>query len=212
MIAARRLTLPAILALLTLLVTSAVAQPQGDRRERPAEGGNAGALAFLLLNERVRKDIELVDHQEARLQKIGEEFGKEMRRLSSGMRGLSPDERQARLAEMQAARERLDETVADVLLPHQWDRLHQIQIHQLMRRQGTGGALANEALAETLGITPEQQQRLRAKQEKVAKDVQKRIAEIHREARDEVLSVLTPTQRKKLEEMLGEPFDTQVER
>jgi Spy/CpxP family protein refolding chaperone len=128
------------------------------------------------------------------------------------MRGLSPDERQARLAEMQAARERLDETVADVLLPHQWDRLHQIQIHQLMRRQGTGGALANEALAETLGITPEQQQRLRAKQEKVAKDVQKRIAEIHREAREEVLSVLTPTQRKKLEEMLGEPFDTQVER
>ena len=78
-----------------------------------------------------------------------------------------------------------------------------------MRRQGTGGALANEALAEALGITPEQQERLRAKQEEVAKDVQKKIAEIHREAREELLSVLTPTQRKKLEEMLGEPFETQ---
>jgi len=132
------------------------------------------------------------------------------------MREMSQEEREQRMAEvrekMEKQRTEMEGKVKEILLPHQIKRLEQIQVQTRMRWAGTSGALGSEELAEKLGITEEQREKLQAKQEEVQKKLAEKIAKARQEAQDEILSVLTPEQVKKIKDLIGEPFEMQRQR
>ncbi|MCE9527221.1 MAG: hypothetical protein K8R36_14335 [Planctomycetales bacterium] len=64
-----------------------------------------------------------------------------------------------------------------------------------------------------MGITDAQREELKKKEEKVRGEFMKKYQEFYKklndETREELMSVLTPAQRKKLEDLLGAKFDLQ---
>jgi Spy/CpxP family protein refolding chaperone len=169
----------------------------------------------LLRDENVQKDLELVDEQKTKLTALAEKVRDDMRAQFQGFdfgsfRDLSEEERDKRFAEM---REKSQKVVASaqseldqILLPHQKERLKQIVVQSQLRRQDTSDALSSGALAEQLGITDEQKEKLRAKQEEVQASIREKFEKIRQEAQNELFSVLTPEQQAKLKAMIGNPI------
>jgi len=199
---------------LSLVCLPALSQAQpggGGFRGRP--GGSGGGTMWLLNDESVRKELEIVDSQAEKLTELRDSFMAEMRETFSGLRDLSQEERQAKFAElretMEEKRAALEKQIAGELLPHQVSRLKQIALQSRLRSRGTSGALSDGALAEELGITDEQKEKLTAAAEKARQKMNEKIATARKEARDEILKALTPAQRAKLEELLGDDFEFQ---
>lgn len=203
-----------VVATLSTVVVScpALAQPGGGRGfgGRGGGGGGGGGITDLLRSEQVRAELEIVDDQLEDIQSIEREIRDEMRSMFQGMRDMSPEERRERMesmrGEMEEIRASINEQVKDVLLPHQFERLEQIQVQQQVARQGMGGALSG-ALAEKLGITEEQQEQMAAKARELQAEIQEKTAQLRQEAQDELLGMLTSEQRAKIEEMMGTKFD-----
>jgi hypothetical protein len=111
--------------------------------------------------------------------------------------------------------EETEKKVQDILLPHQLKRIKQIALQMQLQSAGYGAASAfsSDQLAEELKITDEQKTQLQEKQKEVMKEMQEKTQafykQLQEESREKVLGVLTPAQRKKLEEMLGEKFQWQ---
>jgi len=203
--------------------TSTMAQPQGGGgfRGRGGPGGpggffGGGGTIGLIQQQDVQKEIELTDDQGAELQTLAEsirsEIGEEMQGMFQGMRELSDEERETRMTEIRARFEEIgkdaESRMQKVLLPHQFDRLKQIDLQSRLQRGGAA-ALSEGELAETLGLTETQRDELREKQEQVQKELDEKIGQLRVEARNQLLEVLTPEQRAKLEGMMGSDFALQ---
>lgn len=214
---AMRMVLLAVVAIALVSVNS----PAFGQRGRGFGGGFGGPPGGgngldLIGDENVRKELDLVEDQVTKLREVGESMRDNMRSAFEGvdfrsLGDLSEEEREARMAPI---REKMQKVTADaqkeidtILLPHQRERLKQIVVQQNIRRQGTSGALTSGALADELKITPEQIEALRAKQEEVQEELRKEMAQLQTEARDKVLSVLTPEQRAKLTSLMGNPIE-----
>jgi len=173
--------------------------------------GGGGEATGLLMMEQVQKELELVDDQLEKIRTIQREAGEQMRGMFEGMRDLSDEERRERFTAMQEKMQEANKATAakvdEVLMPHQRDRLKQIGLQMQMRRGG--GAANADAVARALGLTDAQRDELREKEQKVAADLRAKIEAAQKEARGQLLEVLTAEQRAKLEEMLGEPFEIQ---
>ena len=198
----------ALLVTVTAIGMASVALAQPGRG--PGGFGFDSSL-LLLMNQDVVKELEIVPEQQEKLRALGEEARNEMRDMFSGLRDLNEEERRERFAEL---REKMADVQADlkkdvneILLPQQRDRLEQIQFQSQMRR-GSGGLTSNSAV-EALDISEEQLEKMREKQEEVREEGQEKIQEETEEDRNEILSVLSPAQRKKYEELMGEPFEFQ---
>lgn len=206
----------ASIAVLVLSVISigstAWAQPDGGRRGGfvPFGGGGGGNLGMLMRDD-VRKELEIVDDQVEKLQALSSSMRDQMREMFSGFRDLSDDERRAKFQEvrgkMEQQREKLQGQINEILLPHQRDRLKQVALQMQMRYRGTSGVLSDR-LAEELDITDEQKEQLRAKAEEVRKELDEKIQKARTEAREALFEVLTPDQRAKLKDLLGDEFQT----
>jgi len=202
-----------LVVVLILTASSAVWAQREDRgqRGRGFFGGGGGGDLGLLMRDDVRKELEIVDEQMEKLRDLGSSFRDELRESFSGLRDLDEDERRARFEElrekMETKREELNTKIGEVLLPHQKTRLKQIGLQMQMRSRGTSGLL-NDRLAEELGITDEQKERLRAAAEKAREELEEKTNKAREEARDTILSELTADQRKKLEQLLGEDFES----
>ena len=167
-----------------------------------------------LQDEAVRTELDLVDEQVTKLQEIGTKIREDVQASFQGIdfgsfRDLSEDERNARMAEI---REKADKITAEgqkeidaVLLPHQRERLKQLQVQSQMRF-GADRALSSDPLAKDLGITDAQKEQLRTKQEEIEASLNEKIAKLRTEAREELFSVLTTAQQDKLKGMIGKPF------
>jgi Spy/CpxP family protein refolding chaperone len=190
---------------------SVFAQPGGGRGDFRGGmfGGGEGVLGLLQRDE-VRQEIQLVDEQQQQLESLGDEIRTEMRDMFGQMRDLGDDERRARFDEIRARMEEIradaESRVQRILLPHQFERLKQIDVQARIQRQGAS-ALTGGQLAETLGLTPEQQEKLRARAEEVQREMEEQIRQLRLEARNKVLEVLTAEQRAKLDGLMGEQFD-----
>jgi Spy/CpxP family protein refolding chaperone len=188
---------------LALLVSPASAQPGGGR-------GFGGGMGDLLRSAEVQDEIELVDEQKEELQAVGEEIRDQMRSMFEGMRDLGPDERRERFEnmreEMQEVRDTVEGRIKEVLMPEQFERLEQITMQQQIRRSGLSGALQG-SVAESLGITDEQREKMVTRAQELQAEMQAKIAQIRQEAQDELKQMLTPEQRSKLEELIGDDFE-----
>ncbi|MBI2478236.1 MAG: hypothetical protein HYV60_06220 [Planctomycetia bacterium] len=123
-----------------------------------------------------------------------------------------------RRAQQVAQQKQADAKLAEILLPHQMDRLSQIELQQ----QGIG-ALLSEAVAQELGLSDEVkadiEATIRASGEKMRAEMQtlfqggnrdglrEKIEELRKGIESEALGKLTQSQRDKFAEMKGEKFD-----
>jgi Spy/CpxP family protein refolding chaperone len=206
---------------LFLLPGLLLAQPPGGGRGfRGGPGGPGGPGGFfgggtlgLIQQQEVQREIELSEEQEAELQTLGEtvrdEIRGEMQGMFQNMRDLTDEERQARFDEIRARFEEINKDVEarmqKVLMPHQFDRLKQIELQARIERGGAA-ALTEGELADTLGLTESQRDAIRERAEQVQQDLQEKISQLRLEARNQLLEVLTAEQRAKLEAMMGAQF------
>lgn len=207
-----RTRLVTVVTFLAVAAQAHISQSQPPRGPGGPGRGQMLGVGALLFSEEVRGEIDLLEEQEADLRQMGEEVRDKMRRIFSGMRDLSPEERRAAFEDaresMQAVRDEVNERVKQVLMPHQWDRLRQIELQQQMRRQGAE-SLGSGRIAEALGLTEEQKLELQRRAAEQTAKLEERIRQLREEAQDEVLKVLTAEQRAKFDELMGKPFELQ---
>ncbi len=171
-------------------------------------GGNPmEASEFLLNNAAVQKDLEILDEQREQLRQMQSEFGNELKSaIDNDMKNGGPGK--ARIGELiQEINKRKKDRLAEILLPHQVDRLKQISLQNSVNQAGLGHALASKALAEELGIDKEQQEALAKKAEELAKEFEEKVAKIKADMREELMEQLKPEQREKVKALLGQKFE-----
>jgi hypothetical protein len=210
-------------ALVVLLCLGDVvsAQPSGGFGRAQGRSGGRGpgfgpgggipgmGTVELLRQDAVRKELELLDDQVANLEKLGEEIREMMRDAISRFRegresdqaGGPPDMRQL----IQSVQTRSQARLGEILLPHQMKRLQQLAMQARLR--GGGFAMLSPEVGEQLGINEQQREQLREKAQGIEADLRKKIAELRRQAQDELIALLTPEQQAKYRELLGEPFE-----
>jgi len=214
-----------------LVAASAEAQPgRGPGGRGPGGGGMMGSPAMLLGSEQMQKELELVPDQIAKLQELRDKMREEFGSLFSGMRDMTPEEREKRMQEvrdkMQAATEKLTKQVDEILLPHQRDRLGQIRVQML-----GGRALGDAEVIKALKITEAQQAKLTAIGEKTRTKMEEMFSgmrdlepeqrreafgkiredmtKLREDAQKEAQAVLTAEQIEKLKKLQGEKFEFQ---
>ncbi|MBI3463040.1 MAG: hypothetical protein HY000_08280 [Planctomycetes bacterium] len=218
-VASATLTLAAVIALASLAHSQERRRgPEGGDRGRGGPGGGfgfgggfgggpgGGMDSFnLVRNEAIQKELEIADDQQRAVGELREQMQRETEEAQRRIR----DQYQAKLDE--------------VLLPHQAERLQQINL-QLRGVE----ALLDPKVAKDLELTAAQTSKLqglrddadRRRREQFAGgggggpggggDFQERIAQFREQRQQQeqaMLAVLTPPQKAKFEEMKGKEFD-----
>ena len=171
-------------------------------------GGNPmEASEFLLNNPGVQKDLEILDEQREQIRRMQSEFGSELKSaIDNDMKNGGPGK--GRMGEIiQEINKRKKDRLAEILLPHQVDRLKQISLQNSVSQAGLGHALASKALAEELGIDKEQQEALAKKAQELSKEFEEKVAKIKEDMREELMDELKPEQREKMKALMGQKFE-----
>jgi len=231
----RKLTGLLAVALLAFMVTGAVGQDQGRGGRGGAGGGfggrtggsgfggrtGGGDMTMTLLRlEPVRTELEISPDQEEALTKMTEQNRQE--RPSGDFRNMSEDERTEFFAKMRKQSEertaKMKEQLEEVLFPEQLERLEQINI----QLQGIA-ALQNAEVAKKLKMTAAQTKELEEVRNGIMEKmrdsmreifasgnregIREKIEKMRDDMEGDVLAVLNTDQKKKFEEMKGEPFE-----
>lgn len=203
------IALAASLALATALGVAAQ-QPGGPGGPGgPGFGGPGfGGLLDLVRRTDVRKELELLDEQVQKLDKLEQGRGERMRQTFSGLEDVPREQRFEKMRElMRKEQQQTEKDIGQILLPHQMKRLKQLEVQN--RSRGGGQALLSERTGEELGLTTEQKESLRKKAAELEEQIRKKLTEMRKQAQDEMLQLLTPAQRAKWKEMVGDPFEFQ---
>ncbi len=170
-----------------------------------------GGNLFLLADENVQKDLDLSEDQIDQLKKLQDEVRSTMMNMFQGMQPGRGEDPRRMFEEMQEkAQETLkgfEEDIDEILLPHQTKRLKQISVQSQSRGRGVGGSLLSETIRNDLKISREQEQKLRETAEQLEKELQEKIVKLRREAMNKLLDQLTPEQREKYRELVGDPIE-----
>ncbi len=205
-------------------------------------GFGGGNLSNLLRRQDVRKELELLDDQIAKLdeleqaerERMRQQFentgqDRERRRDGAGRRdGERRPEGEARRGQdappqaedfraameerrvaMEQREREIKEKISEILLPPQMERLEQLAIQ--MRLQGGAMALLNPDVLGKLDVSDEQREQLRTKAEETDRELQRKMAELRREAQAQAVATLSTEQQAKYKELIGEPFTFQSE-
>jgi Spy/CpxP family protein refolding chaperone len=193
------------------LLTCGLAQAQGPGGPGGFFGGGADMGLTLLRDENVRKELDLVEDQEKKIEALGEKMRDGMRSIFEGGRDLKPEDREKFFAEarekMTAKTAELRKEFDEVLLPQQRDRLKQIALQARMRYQSASEALSSTDASEALKLTDEQKEKMTAKQKELDEEYRKEAEKLRNKYRDKLLEVLTPEQQAKWKEMVGNPIE-----
>jgi Spy/CpxP family protein refolding chaperone len=200
-----------VVTVLTMAVLiPAMAQPPAGRPGGPFGGRFGGPMLMLglLRNQQVQQELKLTDQQKQQLEQLGEQWREKMR----GLRDLPPEERRQKVEGMRAE---VEKQLATTLNEQQMKRLKQIAL------QVEGyAALERPEVAEQVGLTKEQRQKirdiLRQANEKRREAFQQgqgdrqaafqRMREIRQWVDGEIEKLLTAEQKKKWQELVGAPF------
>ena len=195
----------------------------GSRGGGSFGGGRTGGgdmTMTLLRLEPVRTELEISPDQEEALTKMTEQNRQE--RPSGDFRNMSEDERTEFFAKMRKQSEertaKMKEQLEEVLFPEQLERLEQINI----QLQGIA-ALQNAEVAKKLKMTAAQTKELEEVRNGIMEKmrdsmreifasgnregIREKIEKMRDDMEGDVLAVLNTDQKKKFEEMKGEPFE-----
>jgi Spy/CpxP family protein refolding chaperone len=218
---ARKYGLLLLIGLLASMMLASEAQAQGGgaRGRGPGGGGGpmgggGGGVLMLVQNEKVQKELEIVDEQKTKLTALAEEQRTSMRELFSSTQDASREERQTK---MQAEQEKFQKKLAEILLPKQLERVKQIQIQAELAM----GLISPDVL-KALNVTSEQQGKITAANDEAQtkrrdartsmqslsqEERQTKMREMNKQLLDKVLEILTADQRAQLVKMQGEKID-----
>ena len=202
--------------------------------------GGGGKLGLLRIDA-VKKELELLDEQSADIEKLSEAMRAQRSAGLPDFQNMTDEERRAAFDKLRAEREALSEAerekqdaerraqqaaqqkeadtkLAEILLPHQIDRLSQIEL----QTQGIR-ALTTEEVAKELGLSDavkaDLEATIQASGEKMRTEMQalfqggnrdglrEKMQELTKGVEESVLAKLTQSQRDKFTEMKGEKFD-----
>ncbi len=172
-----------------------------------------GTSLQYLYSPQMEQELELVPEQRESLAKLRTEVIAKMSKLYDT--GIA--DQQERMKKYQESAKALgDETekkVGEILLPHQMKRIRQIALQMRMQSIGYGGAGAITAddVAQELELSDDQKSKFRDQEKLVQEEIRKKTQEFYKqlqqESRDKLLEVLTPAQKKKLDDLIGEKFE-----
>jgi Spy/CpxP family protein refolding chaperone len=211
-------------AAIVLAAGQILAQRGGDGGNRGGRFGGqggfggpfgGGGLVGLVIRDDVQQELQLVDEQSDNVAGVVEEarnrMRDEFRDLFRQMGNLSDEERQERFDEIRSRVESInadmEKRLKKALLPHQFERLKQIDLQARIQQRGAE-ALTSGELADVLNLTDAQRKKLEQRSEEVQQELQEKIQQLRIEARNKILAVLSPDQRAKLEAMMGDQFDS----
>jgi hypothetical protein len=168
----------------------------------------------------VQKELKITDEQKTKLQALADKARDEVRDSMSAMQDLTEEERGKKMAEMQSEMQKRTEAyrkeVAAILKPDQVKRLRQIELQQLH-----SAALLQPDVAEAVGLTDQQKTKLEEiatqsaeKSQSLFRDQdgdrtqrREKMEQLRKDGDKQAMAVLNPDQKKKLAEMMGQPFE-----
>jgi hypothetical protein len=205
------------LGLVALIAGPAAAQGQG--RGGFGRGMGGGGLAGLLGNASVQKELKLDDTQTEKAKELVQKINEEMRPKRQGLQDLEPQERMAKMQELnREANASVLKSAGDFLKPEQITRLHQISYQQ----QGLQ-AFNDPEVAKKLNLTDAQKADVKTIQDDSRQEMQsimqgfqddregtmKKLAEFRKETLAKATAKLNDEQQKTWKELLGAPFEIQ---
>jgi Spy/CpxP family protein refolding chaperone len=194
-----------------------LAQPPGPPGGGPGGPGGffgGGGIVGLVARDEVQQELQLVDEQKDKVRSITDEVRNKlrahMREMFTQMRDLSDEERRAKFGEIRTKLEAVnadtEKELEKVLLPHQMERLKQIDLQTKIQQRGSS-ALTSGDVAKALNLTDEQRDKLEKRAAEVQEELQTKIKQLQADARKKMIDVLTPDQQAQLEKMMGQQFD-----
>ncbi len=165
---------------------------------------------FLLQQKDVQKDLKLTSDQ---ISKVKEAFDKQ-KQESQALRELQGDARQERVRELMRTDQK---TMHEILQPDQQKRLRQI----MLQEQGAP-AFAHPRVARELNISDEQEQKIEDLLDNAGRKMhslyrggqesssRQQAEDLDKQTTTSILDVLTPEQRMKWKQMIGEPFHGEI--
>jgi hypothetical protein len=188
-------------AMIPMLNDIALNRPVGETASRY---GTAGISLGLLADPSVREDIEMMDDQYKQIQEFNREI---QRRSAEAIKGLDLTDRDKLIQQISQMRAKARNELEDVLLPKQIQRLKQIQVQALLRRQSFVDLLTEDPVKSSLGITDQQVRSLKIEEQKIERDLQGEIAKLRAKARERLISQLDPSQQAEAKELIGDAFE-----
>lgn len=203
--------------------------PPGRGGMGPGRGGGDPTLPLLGRPE-VQKELELMEDQIGKLKAIDDEYQQKRQKEFAGLRDLPEDQRRAKYTELQDKRKVWNEEalkkVQEILLPHQFDRLHEISLQV----RGTS-ALADPKVQDELGLNEQQKTKLKELRDKVEEQMRsmfeavrglpdaerrakmtesrEKMQKLFKDAQDQATETLTAQQRDKFEQLKGKKIEIQ---
>lgn len=167
-----------------------------------------GDIVAMLGNSGIHNELELMDYQKQKLKDIKAQYDNLIKEIRQRPKEGETDlDKQAKQKEIERAIKDRKRIMEEVLLPHQRERLHQISMQMKMTHRGAVQILSGKELADLLGLTEEQKQRLKKRSEEIKAEMEAEIAKIKNKARKKLLNELNADQRKQLEKMLGDDYN-----
>ncbi len=165
----------------------------------------------------IEKELEIVPEQKEALEKLRTETYDKVRTLWPATAEGDPQTRQQRyFAAAQSLADETERKIREILLPHQIRRLSQVMLQMRLAQTGyrSTQTLATGDVAEELGITDEQRSQLKHAEQAALEEMRVKLVEFQKklqeESREKLLSVLTASQRRQLDAMLGDKFEWQT--
>ncbi len=134
---------------------------------------NQGPLS-MLRSRQYQEELALSDEQMEKVTAVQQDLQRQMREMFRKSAEIGGDGA-GLLGEAQAAlREKADERIKEILLPHQVKRLNEIMVQARIRSRGATGLL-DDNLFGTLRLTDEQKKELAEKQQEAQRELQEQI-------------------------------------
>ena len=186
--------------------TQAQAQGRGGVVAAPGQFGRTYYSLpgyWSLQSEAVRDELNLTEKQLAKLDEIskksrGQQYSREE---WAKMAKLPQEERRKKYAEYSEQRRKrsaeLTKQIEDVLTRRQLEELKMIELSRRGMRY-----LTNSRMAETIGLSEEQQEKLRKNQQ----DLEKATQKLQRDSAKKAFDILTPEQLEQFKKMHAEGY------
>lgn len=207
------LCLPFVFFLSLFVSVDLVGQQEASSAKKPFQD----RLISAMFNQAVMRDLELIDDQRVELQTVLKDLRQmqgELRRelqefqASGGDAKELESRRQAAIQKLEEKKTKSLKQIEDILLPHQMDRLRQSTVQVMMResakQEKVTSGLLTKPMMEYLEIDADQAKEIRKSAESLQKELVEKVEKLRAEATEKLLKNLTPEQRKKYRELIGD--------
>jgi Spy/CpxP family protein refolding chaperone len=165
-------------------------------------------LAILQGMPSVVESLDIQDYQREQIKEIRSAYQKQMGSAAKAQaRSTAEERRQA----YQDVFKELDKKISNVLLPNQATRLKQIAVQSFSISPDGSTNLPNllslSYVQRELGLTSLELNEIRKNAVAEKKRLAEEIARLRQESQDRLLNGLTPEQRNRLDDLMGQPFD-----